>query len=160
VHETIKECKENITDVLRWLLTGDIHHSHYINNINYEKEVKSVSILASTMRKRFRRSSDKGRTNPLYAQDLPTTDQIKRLFLRSGCKCQVTGWVYQRGISGQKTWSMTFDHVVSVSRPPPGMNPWFISNIQVMCCLLNQIKGNHPDGEVERWFRVWKAYNM
>jgi hypothetical protein len=112
------------------------------------------------MRDRFNQKRNKGRANPSHKHDLPSREQLKQLVINNGCKCPVTGFVCHWSAGGLKSWSVTLDHIVPVSTAPPGMNPWRISNIQVMSHLMNHIKGNHPDVEIHRWFSIWKCANM
>jgi hypothetical protein len=52
---------------------------------------------------------------------------------------------------------LTLNHIVPLSKALPEMNPWLAFNIQVMCYLLNQIKGGYPDVQVVCWFGLWEG---
>jgi hypothetical protein len=112
------------------------------------------------MRKRFAYKRKRGKADPNHEHDLPSREQLKQLVINNGCKCPVTNFICHWSTRGQKSWSMTLDHIVPVSTEPPDVNPWYISNIQVMSYLMNQIKGNNPDVEIHRWFSIWKRANM
>jgi hypothetical protein len=112
------------------------------------------------MRKHFEQKRYRGTTDPSHEYDLPSREQLKQLVINNGCKCPVTGYVCHWSTRGIKSWSVTLDHIVPLSIAPPGMNPWRASNIQVMCYLMSQIKGNHSDEEVHSWFSIWKRANM
>jgi hypothetical protein len=123
MHKTIRKSGENIADVQRWLLTGDILYSHYINMINNDKEKKRISAQVKSMRMRFRRLCDKGRMSQLYFQDFPTQNSTIQLVIDSECRCKITGWVCHRATSRQKAWSLTLNHIVPLSKALPEMNP-------------------------------------
>ncbi|KAI8877494.1 hypothetical protein K501DRAFT_288364 [Backusella circina FSU 941] len=144
---------DKMGDVLHWLKTGELSVDVWEDEVDNAKEERLVKKRAGEMKKRFDRKS----INRQHAMDLPTQEDLYDLYLDCECKCAVTGWTCHFGRRGQKFWSVTFDHIVPVSRAPKYINPWAISNIQVMCHLLNQIKGNLPDEELRRWFNVWKS---
>ncbi|KAI8883509.1 hypothetical protein K501DRAFT_90341 [Backusella circina FSU 941] len=148
---------DKMGDVLHWLKTGELSVDVWENEVDNAKEERLVKRRAGGMKKRFAKKNKRPKIMQQRTMDLPTKDDLYDLYLDCQCKCAVTGWTCHFGRRKQKFWSVTFDHIVPVSIAPEHINPWAISNIQVMCYLLNHIKGNLPDEELRRWFSVWKS---
>ncbi|KAI8876239.1 hypothetical protein K501DRAFT_279598 [Backusella circina FSU 941] len=95
---------------------------------------------ARSMKIRFNNLKAKGHAYLDFRSGLPTNTDIYQLFVDSKCKCTATGWVFRFvKWKEQNSWFVTFDHTDPVSTTPSCVNPWTISNIQVIYYLLVEL---------------------
>jgi 5-methylcytosine-specific restriction endonuclease McrA len=154
LHRLALQEGDKMQDVFHWLKTGELTVDVWKNQVDNAKEEQLVKRRAAAMHSRMIKL--RNHANQGLATGLPTSDALYDLYINSECKCAVTGWTcHFSKFTEQKYWSVTFDHIVPVSQAQ-GMNPWSIANIQVMCHILNNVKGDYPDEELRRWFGLWK----
>jgi hypothetical protein len=154
LHRAALQEGEKLKGVFHWLKTGELAVDVWENQVDNANEERLVKGRASAIRSRMVKL--RNRANQKLATGLPTRDALYNLYTGSECKCAVTGWTCHFSKSSvQKFWSVSFDHIVLVFQAQD-MNPWSITNVQVMCHLLNSVKGDCPDEELRRWFSLWK----
>ncbi|KAI8378755.1 hypothetical protein EDC96DRAFT_172676 [Choanephora cucurbitarum] len=98
---------------------------------------------------RHRNKVHKGRC-PLVLNDLV------RIYVDQSQTCQITGvlcHLHNPKYAKVPYWALTFDHITPVSHRLNDPSVWAARNLQIMSCVLNNVKNDAKNIEIIDWYK-------
>jgi hypothetical protein len=140
--------KQEYQDVIQFFITGKLPNDALpspisIGNLMFRLHKRQSDMKLRCLRKRGANSS----------QIVSLKDLIEICKAGQG-RCAISGWrCFLHQSRAAPFWALTFDHVTPVTHIAYRAEAWSKHNIQLMCSILNQIKGCYSDDEIRRWFQ-------
>ncbi|KAI9361394.1 hypothetical protein BD770DRAFT_383324 [Pilaira anomala] len=135
---------EEERDAIRWFITGMYPTHDQPRPVGPQQFVHSLQTRRNQMVERVKRRRDGD------GSDMATTSEILGLCVATDFRCVITGQILYPGRGNY--WSLSIDHRIPIKESGGHSKGWSIDNLQLMCRILNTVKGHFSDEVLKSWY--------